>query len=113
MADTDANAKRTADPAALPQKRYYRQRAHANPLSDHSFDDPIRPQDVNWAEHFPIVAEHPEKKVEFVDIGCGYGGLLGPYTKACIHPYISENMYTCTHLHIFSLLLARLILTCS
>eukprot|EP00043_Microstomoeca_roanoka_P007236 m.69695 g.69695 ORF g.69695 m.69695 type:complete len:257 (+) comp13749_c0_seq2:198-968(+) len=76
MADTDANAKRTADPAALPQKRYYRQRAHANPLSDHSFDDPIRPQDVNWAEHFPIVAEHPEKKVEFVDIGCGYGGLL-------------------------------------
>ena len=23
---------------SLPQKKYYRQRAHSNPLSDHSFD---------------------------------------------------------------------------
>ncbi len=24
--------------ACLPQKKFYRQRAHSNPLSDHSFD---------------------------------------------------------------------------
>eukprot|EP00055_Hartaetosiga_balthica_P002373 m.3730 g.3730 ORF g.3730 m.3730 type:complete len:257 (+) comp2119_c0_seq1:59-829(+) len=59
---------------ALPQKRYYRQRAHSNPLSDHSFDDPIKPSDKNWLEHYPTMKEGQD--VEFLDIGCGYGGLL-------------------------------------
>jgi tRNA (guanine-N7-)-methyltransferase len=51
---------------SLPQKKYYRQRAHANPFSDHQLDYPIEPTD----------------KYDFVDIGhisnigCGYGGLL-------------------------------------
>lgn len=74
----------------LPQKKYYRQRAHSNPLSDHSFVYPTSPAEANWSDHFPaffsdISAESgpPEAKkckharaVEFVDIGCGYGGLL-------------------------------------
>lgn len=57
------------------QKRHYRQRAHANPFSDHSLDYPTRPEDVDWAEHFP---NHPgnAKAPEFADIGCGFGGLL-------------------------------------
>lgn len=28
----------------LPQKKFYRQRAHANPISDHEFDYPIFPE---------------------------------------------------------------------
>ena len=27
--------------------------------------------------HYPIVAQDSQRRVEFVDIGCGYGGLLG------------------------------------
>ena len=79
---------------SLPQKKYYRQRAHSNPLSDHSIEYPVRPDAMDWSTHYPSVnppAEHstedeslaPSKRrkvesprVEFVDIGCGYGGLL-------------------------------------
>lgn len=28
----------------LPQKKFYRQRAHANPISDHEFDYPVFPE---------------------------------------------------------------------
>ncbi|XP_030051325.1 tRNA (guanine-N(7)-)-methyltransferase [Microcaecilia unicolor] len=80
--------------ASLPQKRYYRQRAHSNPMADHSFHYPARPEDMNWAEYYPEFfkplnpdAKHddekdlaeasiPKAQVEFADIGCGYGGLL-------------------------------------
>ena len=30
----------------LPKKRYYRQRAHSNPIADHCFDYPVCPQQV-------------------------------------------------------------------
>ncbi|KAF7721096.1 tRNA (guanine-N(7)-)-methyltransferase (tRNA(m7G46)-methyltransferase) [Apophysomyces ossiformis] len=59
--------------AKLPQKRYYRQRAHANPFSDHQLEYPSKPEDMDWTKHYPA---KPGKKVEFADIGCGYGGLL-------------------------------------
>ena len=38
----------------LPQKKYYRQRAHSNPLADHSFDYPTSPDDINWKEYYPF-----------------------------------------------------------
>ncbi|XP_064479544.1 tRNA (guanine-N(7)-)-methyltransferase-like [Ornithodoros turicata] len=57
----------------LPQKRYYRQRAHSNPIADHCFDYPPSPDDMDWIQHFP---QGDEKEVQFADIGCGYGGLL-------------------------------------
>ncbi|EDQ86617.1 uncharacterized protein MONBRDRAFT_27996 [Monosiga brevicollis MX1] len=62
----------------LPQKRFYRQRAHSNPLADHVFVDPIKPVDGDWSPVYPIVAEpeHSHRRVEFLDVGCGYGGLL-------------------------------------
>ncbi|XP_049816917.1 tRNA (guanine-N(7)-)-methyltransferase [Schistocerca nitens] len=72
--------------AALPQKKYYRQRAHSNPIADHCFDYPVHPEKMNWSELYPMYfknnseensAEKSETKcVEFADIGCGYGGLL-------------------------------------
>lgn len=78
--------------AQLPQKKYYRQRAHSNPMSDHSFDYPVSPKQMNWHEYYPeyfkpvtenekhdddnLKSKEDNSKVEFADIGCGYGGLL-------------------------------------
>ncbi|TFK28202.1 putative methyltransferase [Coprinopsis marcescibilis] len=60
----------------LPQKKYYRQRAHANPFSDHSLDYPLSPQDIDWAQYYPELAAGTGKVPEFADVGCGFGGLL-------------------------------------
>jgi len=46
-----------------PRKRDHRQRAHSNPFSDHYITYPISPEAYG-------------RKVDMVDIGCGYGGLL-------------------------------------
>ena len=64
---------RMADLVKLPQKRFYRQRAHSNPLAHHNFNYPVRPSDAVWDEQYP---ERGERQVEILDIGCGYGGLL-------------------------------------
>lgn len=58
----------------LPQKKFYRQRAHCNPMSDHNLDYPINPLTVDWYQWYG--EESRTNKVEFLDIGCGYGGLL-------------------------------------
>ncbi|KAF2161848.1 hypothetical protein M409DRAFT_58913 [Zasmidium cellare ATCC 36951] len=82
----------------LPQKKYYRQRAHANPFSDHDLTYPESPSAMDWSQHYPafIATEeqesttpnpadttdsHPKPKkmtqqVTIADIGCGFGGLL-------------------------------------
>ena len=59
----------------LPQKKYFRQRAHVNVFSDHQLDYPLNPEQMNWAEHYPNI-EASKRVVEFADVGCGYGGLL-------------------------------------
>jgi len=58
---------------ALPKKKFYRQRAHSNPISDHCFDYPVTPDEYDWSSLYPA---HPDGRVEFADVGCGYGGLL-------------------------------------
>uniref|UniRef100_A0A6I8PHG4 tRNA (guanine(46)-N(7))-methyltransferase n=1 Tax=Ornithorhynchus anatinus TaxID=9258 RepID=A0A6I8PHG4_ORNAN len=71
--------------APPPQKRFYRQRAHSNPMADHTLRYPVRPEDMDWSELFPAFCPpltkqeeegRPPARVEFADIGCGYGGLL-------------------------------------
>lgn len=72
--------------ARLPRKRFYRARAHSNPLSDSHFPIPISPADVDYSQHFPrffpLEGKDVEKitlsssKIKFADIGCGFGGLL-------------------------------------
>ncbi|KJE91219.1 hypothetical protein CAOG_08599 [Capsaspora owczarzaki ATCC 30864] len=57
----------------LPRKGDYRQRAHVNPMSMHTFDYPITPDAMDWNQHYPNMNG---REVEFADIGCGYGGLL-------------------------------------
>ncbi|KRX23968.1 tRNA (guanine-N(7)-)-methyltransferase [Trichinella nelsoni] len=75
----------------LPQKKHFRQRAHSNPMADHLFDSdlhhnlqhsPTKPEDVRWSDLFDLSSTEKSPsdenypKVEIVDIGCGYGGLL-------------------------------------
>ena len=64
----------------LPKKRYYRQRAHSNPFSDHQLEYPVSPQDIDWSKLYPYYknAENGQmtKKVTIADIGCGFGGLM-------------------------------------
>ncbi|KAF3893159.1 tRNA (guanine-N(7)-)-methyltransferase [Trichophyton interdigitale] len=72
----------------LPKKKLYRQRAHANPFSDHQLDYPISPDHMDWSKMFPAYVDPDPaavnisgarklvKNVEIADIGCGFGGLL-------------------------------------
>ncbi|GFZ46442.1 tRNA (guanine46-N7)-methyltransferase [Saitozyma sp. JCM 24511] len=72
----------------VPQKRFYRQRAHANVFVDHDLDYPASPNDMDWSIHYPayfppssasstdIESGSSGKQVEWADVGCGFGGLL-------------------------------------
>ncbi|KAJ6373366.1 hypothetical protein OIU76_027662 [Salix suchowensis] len=62
----------------LPRKRFYRARAHSNPLSDSHFPVPISPSHVDFSLHYPQFSCEVSciKRVQFADIGCGFGGLL-------------------------------------
>lgn len=64
----------------LPRKRFYRARAHSNPLSDSHFPVPISPSHfdltVHYPKFFPSHESRASEKIEFADIGCGFGGLL-------------------------------------
>ncbi|XP_061689742.1 tRNA (guanine-N(7)-)-methyltransferase [Syngnathoides biaculeatus] len=65
----------------MPQKRYYRQRAHSNPMAHHTFDYPVCPEEMDWVSLYPQYftgdqSQERTTQVEFADIGCGYGGLL-------------------------------------
>ncbi|CCG81545.1 tRNA [Taphrina deformans PYCC 5710] len=70
----EAFANRSGDAVAqLPQKRFYRQRAHANPFSDHDLTYPACPSQMDWSTLYP---DANGRRVEIADIGCGFGGLL-------------------------------------
>ncbi|XP_954359.1 trna (guanine-n-(7))-methyltransferase, putative [Theileria annulata] len=78
----------------FPKKHLHRQRAHCNPLSDSFIPYPENPRHVNWFKRYPSVCEKEHymqfnsyswyvnledenyPKVDFLDVGCGYGGLL-------------------------------------
>ncbi|OEL16154.1 tRNA (guanine-N(7)-)-methyltransferase [Dichanthelium oligosanthes] len=68
----------------LPRKRFYRARAHSNPLSDSHFPVPVSPDEVDLSQHYPRYfpadkggeGEEPPPRIRFADVGCGFGGLL-------------------------------------
>ncbi|EIW70266.1 tRNA (guanine-N(7)-)-methyltransferase [Tremella mesenterica] len=63
----------------VPQKRFYRQRAHANVFNDHSLEYPSSPNHMDWISHYPAFSSQltdKTKMVEWADVGCGFGGLL-------------------------------------
>jgi len=63
-----------------PKKKFYRQRAHCNPLNDHYFPVPTHPAAMDWLAHYPEMLKDGQceagRTVEFADVGCGFGGLL-------------------------------------
>ncbi|KAH8808422.1 hypothetical protein F5884DRAFT_792168 [Xylogone sp. PMI_703] len=87
---------RTEGKTELPKKKFYRQRAHANPFSDHRLSYPRSPTDMDWSTYYPAYVQSNESEqptedsegktpaspkklrqdVEVADIGCGFGGLL-------------------------------------
>lgn len=76
----------------LPQKKFYRQRAHSNPIADHCIDYPIKPELMDWSVLYPQYfstkqMREQQKQVEFADIGCGYGGLL-----VTLSPMFPDNL---------------------
>jgi tRNA (guanine-N7-)-methyltransferase len=78
------NAHREETAAVLPKKKFYRQRAHANPFSDHQLAYPTTPETMDWSLYYPEFVPNGKqegvsklsKDVEVADIGCGFGGLL-------------------------------------
>lgn len=59
----------------MPLKRFFRSRAHCNPLSHNDgFNYPIGPEKAGWTAHYPII-EGNERVVKIVDVGMGFGGL--------------------------------------
>jgi hypothetical protein len=58
-----------------PRKRYFRSRAHCNPLSyNDSFNYPVGPTDVDWEALYPSIPPE-QRSVSIVDLGMGFGGL--------------------------------------
>ncbi|KAL3678184.1 hypothetical protein R1sor_021140 [Riccia sorocarpa] len=52
------------DQKGLPRKRFYRARAHSNPLSDSHFPVPNNPSECDWREHFPAFFKDATSKAE-------------------------------------------------
>ncbi|KXJ86311.1 putative methyltransferase-domain-containing protein [Microdochium bolleyi] len=105
-------AQRESGATTMPQKKFYRQRAHANPFSDHQLEYPISPQHMDWSPYFPAFVAKPDegnttetsrndptslprdpknqtltKDVDIVDIGCGFGGLI-----VALSPALPDNL---------------------
>ncbi|QPG75425.1 tRNA (guanine-N(7)-)-methyltransferase (tRNA(m7G46)-methyltransferase) [Brettanomyces nanus] len=82
IAKVDSQKRKMDAEIKMPRKRFYRQRAHSNPFSDHSLEYPMSPNQMDWAKLYPYY--HDEKvmapgkisrEVQITDIGCGFGGL--------------------------------------
>ena len=58
-----------------PQKKFYRSRAHCNPLSHNdTFDYPLTPADIDWTDTY-YTGLGKGVVPDVLDIGCGFGGL--------------------------------------
>jgi tRNA (guanine-N7-)-methyltransferase len=61
--------------ALMPKKKFFRTRAHCNPLShNNSFNYPLNPEAFDWQSLYPGIVEN-ERSVRILDIGMGFGGL--------------------------------------
>lgn len=60
---------------SMPKKRFFRSRAHCNPLSHNdSFLYPINPSLMDWSTLYPGVPA-AQRIVRILDMGMGFGGL--------------------------------------
>lgn len=59
----------------MPKKRFFRSRAHCNPLSHNdSFAYPMSSFEFDWSSIYPNIPED-RRSVSILDIGMGFGGL--------------------------------------
>ena len=58
---------------------------------------PVNPDQMDWSAYFPAFCSPPisnaaiQGHVEFADVGCGYGGMLGkqdPLLSYCVYALI-------------------------
>jgi tRNA (guanine-N7-)-methyltransferase len=61
-----------ADGPKVPQKKFFRSRAHSNVLNNNDLWFPATPQDVPLGTYFP---HRSGQKIRFVDVGSGFGSL--------------------------------------
>lgn len=81
----DADASKAAsillDEKNFPKKRFFRSRAHCNPLSHNDgFEYPLSPEEANWSIMYPNIPEK-DRVVRILDIGMGFGGLTAALAK--------------------------------
>eukprot|EP01031_Cornospumella_fuschlensis_P032645 gene32645-39469_t len=95
-----------------PQKRFFRSRAHCNPLSHNdSFAYPLNPSLVPWEEVYPNIPES-QRVVKILDMGMGFGGLtvklaelfpttlvLGMEIRAKVCEYVRLRIEALRHQH--------------
>lgn len=63
------------DQNGMPKKRFFRSRAHCNPLSyNDSFDYPLTTQHFDWEAMYPNIPSD-KREVTILDMGMGFGGL--------------------------------------
>jgi len=63
------------DENKMPKKRFFRTRAHCNPLSyNDGFAYPVAPDEFDWTALYPNIPEE-NRVVTVLDIGMGFGGL--------------------------------------
>lgn len=103
-------AKRESEDETLlinyPQKKFYRQRAHCNPLSfNDGFKYPLNPEDAKWELHYPNISEE-NRIIKFVDVGMGFGGLTVALGTSFLN-FISYFSYLLTYIYSISKIISR------
>lgn len=66
---------------AAPKKKFYRARAHSNPLNAGNLDATVTPEE--FEQRLPEMFLNPEEgaQIDMVDVGCGFGGLVIALSK--------------------------------
>ncbi|KAG5438837.1 hypothetical protein PCANB_002557 [Pneumocystis canis] len=81
-------------PGRTPKKKFYRQRPHSNVFSDHFLYYPVNPSMMDWSTHFPdIDFNKSDKKIEILDVGCGFGMEIRAQVTQYVQNKISALRY--------------------
>ena len=94
VADSKLDVADSKAEVRLPQKKFYRQRAHSNPMADHTFEYPISPDQMDWSQYYPKffrsnkeLEQHDDPKDQLSSLGSQVGLVNGRIcldTKMCI-----------------------------
>ena len=77
---TNEDTLKLLDANNMPKKRFFRTRAHCNPLSHNDgFSYPTDPTLYDWNIHYPN--KNQDEAIHFLDIGMGFGGLTVALAK--------------------------------